>query len=216
MTKRAKPASTPRHKTPRTGDRVPLALRTTPSLQSALVEAANRHGRSLSQETEYRLERSFERQELLVEALELRYGTQIAALMLMAGEAMESALECIGINGVQAKLSPPGAGEAGAAPSDLDWLSDRFAYEKATTAAALALKLFAPKGSGETSPAAKAAQRPGAWARDPVRQAVNPILAELQRRVTVNGRDPLERVRPLLKTLPAPPADLPESPRLWD
>jgi uncharacterized protein (DUF1778 family) len=47
------------------GERVPLSLRVTPEIKLRLAEAAKRSGRSQSQEAELRLERSFDRSELL-------------------------------------------------------------------------------------------------------------------------------------------------------
>lgn len=42
-----------------TGPRVPLNMRTTRALRTRLADEANRQGRSLCQEVEYRLEASF-------------------------------------------------------------------------------------------------------------------------------------------------------------
>ena len=62
--------------------RYPLNMRTTKSIRDRLESAANDSGRSLAQEVEYRLERSFETQELLPEILTLSYGKRLAELLL--------------------------------------------------------------------------------------------------------------------------------------
>jgi hypothetical protein len=57
--------------------RATLSLRVAPKLKATLEEEAVKRGRSLSQEVEYRLERSVERVELLDDVLTLAYGEQI-------------------------------------------------------------------------------------------------------------------------------------------
>lgn len=193
----------PRNKPPRTGDRVPLGLRTTPQLQQALSLAAERNGRSLSQETEFRLERSIERRELFAEVLELKYGQHVGGLLAVVGEAMQHTLELVGINCAQSKaVPPPGQSDT---PADQDWLADAYAYEEVVKAAILALRLFQPKESARPTAAEKAALAPGAWANEPGRRAVRAIAAELTGRTKIlDGRDDLARVRPLLSGLPKP------------
>jgi hypothetical protein len=51
-------------KEPAPGERVPLSLRITPSAKKKLEAAAELNGRSLSQEAEYRIERSFDREDI--------------------------------------------------------------------------------------------------------------------------------------------------------
>jgi hypothetical protein len=51
-------------KPPKPGERVTLGLRVTPEIKNKLEKAAMEKGRSLSQEAEFRLERSFEREAL--------------------------------------------------------------------------------------------------------------------------------------------------------
>lgn len=59
--------------------RCPLSLRTTPEVRSALEAAAEASGRSLTQETEFRLERSFE-----MDALRAIVREEIAAALKAA------------------------------------------------------------------------------------------------------------------------------------
>jgi hypothetical protein len=56
MPRRAKP--------PEEGKRVPLNMRTTRDVRDRLAAAARASGRSLAQEVEYRLERSFQDQDI--------------------------------------------------------------------------------------------------------------------------------------------------------
>lgn len=78
-------------KEPVEGDRVTLGLRVTAQTKKRLDEAADASGRSQSQEAEIRIERSFDRQELLGEALELAYGAPLAQLLRAIGWAMATA-----------------------------------------------------------------------------------------------------------------------------
>jgi hypothetical protein len=81
---------------PSLGERVGLGLRVTPELKQLIDDAAKRSGRSQSQEVEFRLERSFERQHLLPDALELSYGRRLAGILLLMGSAMASAVRFSG------------------------------------------------------------------------------------------------------------------------
>lgn len=74
---------------PRPGERVPLGLRVTPDLKRRLDGAAMRSGRSQSQEAEFRLASSFDREDLLREVLSLRFGDEVASWLLTLGLAAE-------------------------------------------------------------------------------------------------------------------------------
>jgi predicted transcriptional regulator len=65
-------------------------LRVTPELKQRLDAAAEASGRSQSQEAEFRLERSFDRTDLLAEVLTLAYGEEAAALLREAGDLVHS------------------------------------------------------------------------------------------------------------------------------
>jgi hypothetical protein len=67
---------------------VPLGLRVTPEMKRRLDDAAKRSGRSQSQEAEFRLERSFDRTDLLPEALRLQFGRDLAGVLMLLGMAM--------------------------------------------------------------------------------------------------------------------------------
>src|SRR5262245_3291966 len=70
---------------PTVGERVPLGLRVTPEMKKRLDAAAEESGRSQSQEVEFRLERSFERESLLSEALTVAFGRRLAGFLLATG-----------------------------------------------------------------------------------------------------------------------------------
>jgi hypothetical protein len=59
------------------------------ALKLSLEAAASREGRSLSEEIEFRLERSLEEERHLVDALELGFGRQVAGVMLAIGHVMK-------------------------------------------------------------------------------------------------------------------------------
>src|SRR5690242_15151997 len=61
------------------------------ALKLSLEAAASRKGRSLSEEIEFRLERSLEEERHLVDALELGFGRQVAGVMLAIGHVMKEA-----------------------------------------------------------------------------------------------------------------------------
>jgi hypothetical protein len=60
MPRKAKQKNEPKGKGTKIGRRIPLSMRTTPKLRDALEREANINGRSLLQETELRLEQSFQ------------------------------------------------------------------------------------------------------------------------------------------------------------
>lgn len=83
----------PRKHEPEAGDRVHLGIRVTPQMKRRLEELAAASGRSQSQEAEFRLARSFDREELLPEVLTLAYGPKLAGFLMMVGLAMTRAGE---------------------------------------------------------------------------------------------------------------------------
>jgi hypothetical protein len=68
--------------------RVPLSMRITPRVRQRLEAQAAETGQSITQQAEFRLEQSFERQDLLEQALVLAYGPQFAGLLLVLAHAM--------------------------------------------------------------------------------------------------------------------------------
>ena len=70
-------------------ERVPMSFRVTPDTKSRLEELAKQSGRSISQEAELRLERSFEREEALYEALSAVYDARLAGVVLAVAETIK-------------------------------------------------------------------------------------------------------------------------------
>jgi hypothetical protein len=73
------------------GTRFSLGLKVTADIKTRLDAAAEASGRSQSQEADFRLERSFDRNSLLTEVLTLAYGPRLAGQLMMVGRAMEYA-----------------------------------------------------------------------------------------------------------------------------
>ena len=119
---------------PKSGERVHLGFRVTPELKNRLETVAHDKGRSQSQEAELRLERSFDREDLLVEVLKLTYGPELAGILLSIG----STLQDIG----------PQAGFA--ATSTLEgangWTSQPYAYDQAIQGVNRLLEEMRPTG----------------------------------------------------------------------
>jgi hypothetical protein len=73
------------------GTRVSLGLKVTGEMKNLIDAAAAKSGRSQSQEAAFRLERSFDRIELLPEVLALAYGRELAGLILALAATMDAA-----------------------------------------------------------------------------------------------------------------------------
>ena len=82
---------------PKPGERVHLGFRVTPELKARIEHAAQVSGRSLSQESEFRLELSFQREDLLEDALKLAYGREISGILLFLGHVMETVIGVAGV-----------------------------------------------------------------------------------------------------------------------
>lgn len=133
----------PRGREPEPGERVPLSVRVTPEMKLHIAAAALRSGRSQSQEIEYRLERSLERESLLPDVLTLAYGEQLAGVLLLIGDAMERAGE------VSAGMVDHSLGYEWA---DRDWMQYPEEYDQAVQAAVAILEAARPKASSRKIP----------------------------------------------------------------
>jgi hypothetical protein len=80
----------PPKRDPKPGERFQIGVRVTPELKRRLDAAAEQSGRSQSQEAELRLERSFDRTDLLTEVMTLAYGKDIATDLMRIGAEMEA------------------------------------------------------------------------------------------------------------------------------
>ncbi|MCW5733473.1 MAG: TraY domain-containing protein [Enhydrobacter sp.] len=116
------------------GTKASLGLKVTASLKARLEEAAATSGRTQSQEAEYRLEQSFNRTDLLLDAMRLGYGAQAAGLILLVARAMTDAGRVSALTADPFEFANAG------------WIGNRFAYEQAVSAAVVVLKAFQPPG----------------------------------------------------------------------
>ena len=106
---------------PGEGKRHPLNMRTTKEIRGSLEGAAKASGRSLAQEAEFRLERSFGRDEIMAE-------TWGGAAALQVWLTCASAAKTVSIK------------------NDADWLDDPLTFAQAKHATGLLFDIFGPEG----------------------------------------------------------------------
>ncbi len=109
-----------------------FTFRSRGDLHSRLAGAAAQSNRSISEEIEWRLERSFLDQSRAIEALGLIYGSELAGLLLILGEVMKEAGEQ---TAYLAEHTLEGA---------RNWMSHPLAFAKASEAAKAVLEAFKP------------------------------------------------------------------------
>jgi hypothetical protein len=119
------------------GERFQLGVRVTPDLKQKLDAAAEMSGRSQSQEAEFRLEHSFDRQGLVLEVLTIAYGSEeVADLLMTLGTVFRVAGEAVTSNSkMRERLK------------SRDWTSDPAVCDIAIEAAHTVLESFRPAGS---------------------------------------------------------------------
>ncbi len=120
--------------TAKPGKKATLGIRATANLKRRLVSEADRNDRSLSQEAELRLERSFERQDLAEEVLTVAYGRQLAGLLTALGRTMKDAGTMAGF---QSTFTLEGSS---------DWLENPYAFDQAARAVTTIIEAFRPSG----------------------------------------------------------------------
>jgi hypothetical protein len=98
------------------------------SLRDALEAAATDSGRSLSEEVEFRLERSIHSVEALADASRMAYGPQGAALLRIIGDLMRHEVFRAGLR------------------MESDWLSNPAVFDRTSASIALVLKALRPLG----------------------------------------------------------------------
>ena len=81
-------------KSPTPGTRMSLGLKVTAETKARLDKAARETGRTQSQEAELRLQRSFEREDLLPQVLKLAYGDKPAELLMQVGASLKMDPSC--------------------------------------------------------------------------------------------------------------------------
>jgi hypothetical protein len=110
-------------------------------MKRKLDAAADGSGRSQSQEAELRLEKSFDRTDLLSEVLSLEFGERLAGMLIILGHAMSSAATSTGLMlDDRNKLR-----HVPRSPWLDDWADDPTQYESAVLAAKLLLEGARPE-----------------------------------------------------------------------
>jgi hypothetical protein len=120
-------------------NRVPLSVRISPELRDQMEKAAQQSERSLTQETELRLQLSFAADRHLMDALALAFGEPLSALLLLIGRVMNT-------TGRSAGFSATNTLEGAE-----DWVSNGFAYDQAVEAANAILEAARPEGDAASS-----------------------------------------------------------------
>jgi hypothetical protein len=128
-------------KAPLTGKRYPLNMRTTFEMRQRLEQAAKESGRSLAAEAEDRLQQSFLDRDFLIASLEQVYGSELAGLLLVLGDAMRPA-------GVHAALAATG----NIFSAVNEWSEYPEAYDEVAKAAMAVLEAFRPEAKNSASP----------------------------------------------------------------
>ena len=124
---------------PSVGERVALGLRVTPEVKRQLDASAKQSGRSQSQEAEFRIEWSFDRNNLLSEVLSLTYGRQVAGILMMLGSAMNHA-------GATALFVAAGGPLLDDKTDLTNWIDHPDAFEQAKLGVAEVLEAICPQG----------------------------------------------------------------------
>ena len=197
MAKRGRPS-----KAPPPGEKASLGLKVTAEIKNRLEAAARFSGRTQSQEAEWRLERSFDRQDLLSEFLEASYGPQVAGLLLLLGGALhdvasiERALPLIARGVSQESVKD----FSGAVWADR-WLDHPRSYDAACKAILTILEALRPPGPTEPDDETANALKTLGWENIGARVAAD-FLEELKRRKPASGKikDAQFYLRALLKT----------------
>jgi hypothetical protein len=108
-----------------------LGIRASPELKLRLLAAGERNDRSLSAESEVRLEISFAIEETLDAALDLVFDRDVAALVLLLGKTVRETADLTGFF---------------AANSGRKWLDDPYTFEHVVQAIAEVLESLRPEG----------------------------------------------------------------------
>ena len=115
------------------GERFSLGLKVTADIKERVDQAARESGRTQSQEAEYRLQGSFDREDLLSDVLALAYGKYVAGILLMLGYAIDAAGR--------------GASSIRTVGGARDWINDPHAFDQAVRAALHIFDALRPEGT---------------------------------------------------------------------
>lgn len=121
-------------------------FRVRPHLDEQLTEASLHAGRSVSEEIEVRLERSFTKQETVLDALDLIYGPENIAIAMVFAELAH------GLN-LHAPIVAMMRGKREQQPGEASWLNDSFLFNEFAATINLALDAMRPEGSTSAPPA---------------------------------------------------------------
>jgi hypothetical protein len=111
-------------------------FRVRPQLDEQLADAAGSSGRSVSEEIELRLEQSFTKQQSMLEALDLIFGRENAALAMVIAEIGKN------INWSAALLALARKNE----PKQACWFNDLFLFNEFSSTVSLLLEAMRPPG----------------------------------------------------------------------
>jgi hypothetical protein len=120
-----------------------FTFRSRGELRNQLEAAAARSSRSVSEEIEHRLDRSFHTQELLFDALEAIYGEGTAAILLAIGKLMRDAGRSAGF---RATFTLDGADQ---------WFNNPYAYDQVAQGVGRFLQALKPAGEIELPASAR-------------------------------------------------------------
>jgi hypothetical protein len=142
--------------------RVPLSLRVTPQLKARLDAAAAETGRSQTQEIEFRLERSFDRQDLLLDVLANAFGPQAAKLLEVVGRALHTSAGWMRVMTLIADSSSNSSAASGVAWPE-DCLDNPRVYDQAVKAITSVLERLRPSGDREPRAELAEALKKSGW-----------------------------------------------------
>ena len=108
-------------------------MRITPQVRERLVAEAERHGRSLTQEAEYRLEQSFGDDDVLIKALSRAYGPELTGILLLLAATLRNVGPMAGFN-------------LGGPRGYHDWFNLDLAYNQVANAVNVAVEAIRPNG----------------------------------------------------------------------
>jgi hypothetical protein len=108
-------------------------MRITPQVRERLVTEAERHGRSLTQEAEYRLEQSFGDDDVVAKVLSRACGPELTGLLLLLAVTLRDAGAMAGFN----QAGPRGYH---------DWFNLPLAYDQVASAINVAVEAIRPNG----------------------------------------------------------------------
>jgi hypothetical protein len=111
-----------------------MSWRMTPESKAKLDTAAAQSGKSLGQELEQRLEASFQDERRLGDALDLAFGEQLSALLMLLAATMHDVRRVAHYFGTMRIEPQP------------NWMADPFTYDQVTKAVNLILEAFRPGG----------------------------------------------------------------------